>query len=49
MSAIVLCTSAKIRTIRGDVDNGLDVLTSTDEGSGNDGVVGLAADTDGTE
>lgn len=39
----------KIRTIRGDLDDRLDVLTSTDEGSGDDGVVGLAADTDGTE
>jgi len=47
MSAIVLCMyKRKKRTIRGDINDRLDVLTSTDEGSGNDGVVGLAADTD---
>lgn len=36
-------------TIRGDGDSWLDLLTSGDKGSRDDGVVGLAKDTDGTE
>ena len=39
----------KKRTIRGDINDRLDVLTSTDEGTGDDGVVGLSTDTNGTE
>jgi hypothetical protein len=39
----------KGQTIRGDLDDRLDVLTSTDEGTGDDRVVGLSTDTNGTK
>lgn len=35
--------------VGGDVDDGNDILTTEDEGTGDDGVVGLAEDTNGTE
>jgi hypothetical protein len=44
-----MCDWKPSRTIRSDLDGGLDVLTSGDEGTGDDRVVGLAKDTDGTE
>jgi hypothetical protein len=36
-------------TIRGDRDGWLDLLSSGNEGTGDDGVVGLAKNTNGTE
>jgi hypothetical protein len=36
-------------TVWGNVDDWLNILSSGNEGTGNDRVVGLAEDTDGTE